>query len=134
MRGGTPQACSVLLLSLRQAVEWCKSSVHLAMLDVQGEEESIFASDDVLQLLHSRRVERLMVGVHGSSPLDLDGKRRRRDAVVNALHATGYRIVYERLSFPDQPDGLVVAAAPHVELTSEIVRTIAKSGGHDDER
>ena len=89
------------------------AAVHLAMLDVQGEEEHIFHSRDVQVLLQEHRIERLLVGIHGNVAQQ---KRRVSGVVVNALKAAGYTIVFEQLLFSDQPDGLVVAVAPNVRI------------------
>lgn len=103
---------TVPVLTLRQVLPPGKS-VHLAMLDVQGEEERIFHSRDAHLLLREHRIERLLVGIHGNGP---EQKRRVSAVVVGALKAAGYIVVFEQLVFADQPDGLLVAVAPQVRM------------------
>ena len=117
VRHGEPPRGSVPLLSLRQAVARCHSSaVHVAMFDVQGEEVHIFEGEDTAMLLREYRIERLMIGIHGSSQQDVKGKQRVRDRVVTTLKGAEYTILFERLVFADQPDGLVIAVAPNLQL------------------
>ena len=106
-------AKTVPALTLRQLLELCcKAPVHLAMFDVQGEEKRIFASADVKQLMAARPFERVMVGIHRTR--DDPGGSTTLHTVKEVLEGAGYKILLEQQSVPAQPDGVLIAAAPHV--------------------
>ena len=111
------------VVTLRDLLTACcnhtRSRVHLMMMDVQGEESGIFATPDTQAVLESHALERIIVGIHYGQ-----GTATR---VSNALRRAGYSILLEAASVPAQPDGVVIAVAPHVEAPLSLLALAGRS-------
>jgi len=80
-------------------------AIYMATFDIQNFEEKVFSAEDTHALLRAHRIQRLLVGTH--SP-------QAHGAVLEALSAAQYRILYNATVVEGQPDGLIVASSPNV--------------------
>jgi FkbM family methyltransferase len=80
-------------------------SIWLMMIDIQGLEKQVFQSS-VNYLKRNKQIVNMIIGVHGN-------RINIARFIKEAIHDTGYRVLYYRRNVPFQPDGtLIITSLP----------------------
>jgi FkbM family methyltransferase len=101
----TERAFSVKTTCLDDIIDELGSSVDLVKIDVQGAEANILKGAQ--NVLRNQQIHFWLIGTHSSSI---------HAECVHILSAAGYKILYEQLDVPDQPDGLIAAGLSDISL------------------
>ena len=118
---------AVPAITLRQLVDLCGDATpHVLMMDVQGGEARIFASDEAQEVLREHTIARFMVGIHGGN--------RTLHIVASALRKARYEILLQKAAVPRQPDGVVVAVSPRARQPGAVVSAEKVASAHERNR